>query len=366
MENKNLNIEADNLVSNEIDGEKIVPNNLVLSAGIYFGHRTQNWNPKMSKFIHSKRKGIHIIDVSKSMKALELTYKIIQNAAAKGATFVFVGTKKHAKEIIKEEAMRSNSFFVSERWLGGTLTNAKTIFSQIKELERLENLKARDYDSYTKKEALELEKKLQKLQRNFEGIREMRRQPNFMIVVDPEHDKIAVTEARRKGVKIIGVVDTDGNPDDVDLAIPANDDSVKSIRLILTVLADAIVTAKGGVAKLAYKNDVNFDLGGTPSRREIDFNPNQQRRFFEDRRFTNFEDKPERKYHRDSNSANRPEKRDHKPATLTEKNKRVTSSTNDEKPATRRRTTSDSNTHSQNAKAKPRTSAPKKAPAKKD
>lgn len=259
MKTENLDIPAEVTAVNE-EEIKIVPNNLVLMAGLYFGHKTQMWNPKMAKFIHSKRKGIHIIDVAKSIKALELTYKIINHSASKGAKFIFVGTKKHARAVVKEQALRSNSFYVAERWLGGTLTNNSTIFSRIKRLEHLEALKANNFATYTKKESVALEKELVKLEKNFDGIRLMKRQPNFMIVVDPVADKIAVTEARKKGVKIIGIVDTNGDPDLVDLAIPANDDSVKSIRLILTVLADAIVTAKGGTALLAYQNNENYNL----------------------------------------------------------------------------------------------------------
>ncbi|OYD26419.1 SSU ribosomal protein S2P [Mycoplasma testudineum] len=261
MEDKNLNVELKEKPSSINENDKIVSNELLLKAGIYFGHKTQVWNPKMAKFIHSKRKGIHILDVSKTIKAIEFAYKIVNEYAQKGATFIFVGTKKHAKEIVKEQALRTNSFFVSERWLGGTLTNQATIFKQLKKLTELEAAQAAGFPERTKKEALNDERALLKLQKNFEGIREMRRQPAFMIVVDPNNDTIAVQEARKKGVKIIGIVDSDGDPDLVDLPIPANDDSVKSIRLILTILADAIVQAKGGVVELAYQNKEEYDLG---------------------------------------------------------------------------------------------------------
>ncbi|VEU68298.1 30S ribosomal protein S2 [Mycoplasmopsis pulmonis] len=269
---------------------KIIPNSKFLEAGVYFGHRTQQWNPKMKKFIHSKRRGIHILDVSKTSKALEWAYKIINAAAAKGATFIFVGTKKHAKEIVKEQAQRTNSYYVTERWLGGTLTNSKTIFSRVRRLFDLEKMAENNFEGYTKKEGIEFKKELSKLQKNFEGIREMKTQPNFMIVVDPNVDRIAVKEARDKGVKIIGILDSDANPDFVDLGIPANDDSIKSISLILTVLADAIVNAKGGKDLFAYQDEANIIL---PEDKKID---SPQRSHFNNTRF----DQSSSREHRDS------------------------------------------------------------------
>ena len=175
--------------------------------------------------------------------------------AEKGASFIFVGTKKQAKDVIKEQAIRTESPYVNERWLGGTLTNSKTIFSRVRAMEDLENLAANNFEGYTKKEGILKRKELEKLQRNLNGIRHMQRIPQFMIVADPNEDLIAVKEARKRNIKVIGVIDTNTNPDLVDLGIPANDDSLKSLNLIITLLADAIIDARGGTLQYAYKTD---------------------------------------------------------------------------------------------------------------
>lgn len=234
---------------------QVVSINKLLEAGVYFGHKKDKWNPKMSPFIHGIKNGIHIIDVSKTHKAIEIAYKLIYKMAEKGASFIFVGTKKQAKDVIKEQAIRVNSPYVNERWLGGTLTNSKTIFSRVRAMEDLENLAERNFEGYTKKEGILMKKELEKLHRNLNGIRNMNRAPQFMIVADPNEDLIAVKEAKKKNVKVIGIIDTNTNPDLVDLGIPANDDSAKSINLIITLLADAIVETKGGKTQYAYQSD---------------------------------------------------------------------------------------------------------------
>lgn len=235
--------------------KEVVSINKLLEAGVYFGHKKDKWNPKMKPFIHSTKNGTHIIDVSKTHKALELAFKLLSKAAEKGSTFIFVGTKKHAKDVIKEQALRTNSAYVNERWLGGTLTNSKTIFSRMRVMEDLENLEKRGFEGYTKKEGILMKKELDKLHRNLNGIRPLVRTPQIMIVADPNEDLIAIKEARKKNVKVIGIIDTNTDPELVDLGIPANDDSVKSLNLIITILGDAIVHGKGGTTKYAYQPD---------------------------------------------------------------------------------------------------------------
>ena len=251
-----------NQVKNQVNEDKnqenqaqIISISKLLEAGVYFGHKKDRWNPKMAPFIHGVKNGIHIIDVMKTYKAIEVAYKLIYKMAEKGASFIFVGTKKQAKEVIKEQAIRTESPYVNERWLGGTLTNSKTIFSRVRAMEDLENLAANNFEGYTKKEGILKRKELEKLQRNLNGIRHMQRIPQFRIVADPNEDLIAVKEARKRNIKVIGVIDTNTNPDLVDLGIPANDDSLKSLNLIITLLADAIIDARGGTLQYAYKTD---------------------------------------------------------------------------------------------------------------
>lgn len=251
---ENLETNKNNLNSDKED-KQIISLNKLLEAGVYFGHKKEKWNPKMKPFIHGSKNGTHIIDVSKTYKALELAYKLLSKAAEKGSTFIFVGTKKQAKDVIKEQALRTNSSYVNERWLGGTLTNSRTIFSRIRIMEDLEELESRNFEGYTKKEGILKKKELDKLHKNLNGIRNLQRAPQFMIVADPNEDLIAVKEAKKKNVKIIGVIDTNTDPELVDLGIPANDDSTKSLNLIITILGDAIVSGKGGQTKYAYQSD---------------------------------------------------------------------------------------------------------------
>ncbi|TDV23292.1 small subunit ribosomal protein S2 [Mycoplasmopsis mustelae] len=235
----------------------IVSRTKLLEAGAYFGHKSHAWNPKMKEYLvpNKKNKGAHIIDIFKTQKYLEFAYSLINSLAAKNAKFIFVGTKKQAREAVKNAAERTNSFFVTERWLGGTLTNHETIMKRVSKMEKLEAKHATNFKGYTKKEALEFKKELDKLHRNLNGIRTMKYLPNVMIVADPLHDEIAVKEAKRKGIKVISLLDSNANPDSVDFGIPANDDSSKSIALIMTILADAITKAKGGEQLFAYQDD---------------------------------------------------------------------------------------------------------------
>ncbi|MBU4690103.1 30S ribosomal protein S2 [Mycoplasma sp. ES3157-GEN-MYC] len=241
----------------------IVSKDKLLEAGAYFGHKASLWNPKMKDYLYPQQKrGIHIINTSVTIQRLEFAYNLLYKFVSKNprAQFIFVGTKKQAKDTIKENALRTNSFYVTDRWLGGTLTNSSTIFSRVRTMEELEEKAQNGFEGYVKKEKLMFQKQLDKLHKNLNGIRKMRGLPTFMIVADPNEDEIAVKEARKKGVKVIGILDSNSNPDAVDFGIPANDDSAKSINLIITILADAIATARGGKAKYAYRSDSEVEL----------------------------------------------------------------------------------------------------------
>lgn len=263
--------------------KEIVSLNKLLEAGVYFGHKKDKWNPKMKPFIHGVKNGTHIIDVSKTYKAIELSFKLLSKAAEKGATFIFVGTKKQAKDVIKEQAIRTNSAYVNERWLGGTLTNSKTIFSRLRVMEDLEELEKRNFEGYTKKEGILKKKELEKLHRNLNGIRPLQRTPQFMIVANPNEDLIAIKEAKKKNVKVIGIIDTNTDPDLVDLGIPANDDSIKSLNLIITILGDAIVYGKGGQTKYAYQPDSLIELPQEERKSNPSYN-NQNQGFDNDKK----------------------------------------------------------------------------------
>ncbi|MGL4343458.1 MAG: 30S ribosomal protein S2 [Metamycoplasmataceae bacterium] len=251
----------EDIMSEENNEINIVSDAKLLEAGAYFGHRKNMWNPKMKQYIHSTKNGTHIIDIQKTQKALAFAFSFINKIAQKGGEFIFVGTKKQAKAITKEQALRSNSFYVSERWLGGTLTNRKTIFSRVRTMNDLEKLEELNWEGFTKKEGILKKKELIKLQKNLSGIRDMKNVPTIMIVADPMHDLIAIKEAKKsKDIKIIGITDTDCDPTLVDIPIPANDDSVKSLTLILTILADAIVKAKNGEVLFAFQPDEKIIL----------------------------------------------------------------------------------------------------------
>ncbi|MXR13304.1 30S ribosomal protein S2 [Mycoplasma flocculare] len=262
-----------NDISAENIGETlIISKQKLLEAGVYFGHKSSQWHPKMSQFLlKRKRNETHIIDVLKTQKMLEIAYKLVEKFAQKGAKFIFVGTKKQAKKVVEEQAIRTNSIYVSGRWLGGTLTNSRTILSRLKTMDDLEKQAANNFQGYTKKEILSKQKQLTKLQKNLNGIKGLKDVPLFsliMLVADPLKDIIAVKEARKKGIKIIGIIDSNVDPSLVDFGIPANDDSTKSITLIFTVLADAIASAKGGKKLFAYQPDEQISLPEDPEKEQ--------------------------------------------------------------------------------------------------
>ena len=224
----------------------VVSMSYLLEAGVHFGHQTKRWNPKMKEYIFGAREDIYIIDLEKTTKLLEEAYAELKKIADNGGTFLFVGTKKQAQEAAKEEALRSNSYYVTERWLGGTLTNFRTIRRRVKRLEEIENME-RDgkFEVLPKKEVIGLKKEYEKLNKILCGIREMSKLPNALIIVDPKKEINAIREARKLRIPVFGIVDTNCDPDDVDFVIPGNDDAVRSVKVILGVFNNAICEARG-------------------------------------------------------------------------------------------------------------------------
>ena len=233
----------------------------LLEAGAHFGHQTRRWNPKMKKYIYGARNGVYIIDLQKTVDLIIVAYKAMKEIVDNGGKVLFVGTKKQCKEAVEAEALRSGSFYITNRWLGGTLTNFKTIQGRIRFLKELERREEEgELDLLPKVEAAQLRKEKEKLAKNLEGIKEMRKVPNALFVIDPNIEHNAVAEARKLGVPIFGIIDTNSNPDLVDYVIPANDDAIRSVSLILAVIADAIVESKGGLPVVAYTKDEGEDI----------------------------------------------------------------------------------------------------------
>ena len=225
----------------------VVSMNYLLEAGVHFGHQTKRWNPKMKEYIFTSRDDIYIIDLQKTAKKIEEAYAALNKIAANGGKVLFVGTKKQAVEATKEEAARSNSFYVTERWLGGTLTNFRTIRKRVKRLEEIERMeKDGTFEVLPKKEVIGLKKEYDKLNKLLCGIRGMYKLPEAMIIVDPSKEDIAIKEARKLNIPVFGIVDTNCDPDMVDYVIPGNDDAIRAVKLILGVLNNAIVEANGG------------------------------------------------------------------------------------------------------------------------
>jgi len=219
----------------------------LLEAGVHFGHQTRRWNPKMAAYIFQERNGIYIIDLQKTVRKVDEAYKAVSNIVADGGEMLFVGTKKQAQESIKDEATRCGMYFVNERWLGGMLTNFKTIQSRIQRLKDLEKMEAEGtFEVLPKKEVAKLVHEKEKLQRNLGGIKEMKRPPAVLFVVDPRKERIAIQEARNLGIPIVAIVDTNCDPDEVDYVIPGNDDAIRAVKLIAGKMADAVLEAKQG------------------------------------------------------------------------------------------------------------------------
>ena len=220
----------------------------LLEAGCHFGHQTRKWNPKMKKYIFTDRNDIHIINLEDTSKKIDEAYVFIKEKVLAGANVLFVGTKKQASETVKQEAERSGMFYVNTRWLCGTLTNFTTIRKRIERMNKLNNMEALgDFDLLPKKEVIKLKAERDKLANNLSGIKDMTAIPGLIILVDPHIEHIAVQEAKRLGIPTVGIVDTNSDPDDVTVCIPANDDAIGSVKLIISALTDAILEAKGGV-----------------------------------------------------------------------------------------------------------------------
>ena len=233
----------------------VVSMSYLLEAGVHFGHQTKRWNPKMKEYIYTSRDEIYIIDLQKTAKKIDEAYAALKEIVANGGKVLFVGTRKQAQEAIKEEAIRSNSYYVTERWLGGTLTNFKTIRRRIRRLEEIEKMEADGtFDLLPKKEVIGLKKEYVKLDNLLCGIREMNKLPQALYIVDPSKEEIAIREARKLNIPVFGIVDTNCDPDMVDYVIPANDDAIRAVKLITSVMANAVIEANGGEI-INYAND---------------------------------------------------------------------------------------------------------------
>ncbi|MBQ3937876.1 MAG: 30S ribosomal protein S2 [Clostridia bacterium] len=220
----------------------------LLEAGVHFGHQTRRWNPKMKEYIFTERNGIYIIDLSKTVKKIDEAYNFVRDIAMNDGTVLFVGTKKQAQESIEQEAKRCEMFYVNQRWLGGLLTNFKTIQTRIAKLNQINKMEEDgDFDLLPKKEVVQLCALREKLMKNLGGIKEMKKLPSCLFVVDPRKEHIAVLEARTLGIPIVAIVDTNCDPDDVDYVIPGNDDAIRAVKLIASKMADAVLEGKQGV-----------------------------------------------------------------------------------------------------------------------
>ena len=220
----------------------------LLEAGVHFGHQTRRWNPKMAPYIFTERNGIYIIDLQKTVRKLEDAYNYVRDLSADNGTLLFVGTKKQAQDSIREEATRAGMPFVNARWLGGMLTNFKTIQNRIKRLQQLKAMKEDGtFDLLTKKEAAKLDLEIEKLEKFLGGITGMKKIPDAMFIVDPRKERIAVAEAHKLGIPIIAIVDTNCDPDEIDYVIPGNDDAIRAVRLISGAMADAVIEGRQGV-----------------------------------------------------------------------------------------------------------------------
>ncbi len=224
----------------------IVSMNYLLESGVHFGHQKRRWNPKMKEYIYTTRDDIYIIDLQKTAKKLEEAYVAMKQIAEEGGKFLFVGTKKQAQEACEEAAVRTNMYFVNERWLGGTLTNFKTIRSRVRRMDEIDKMETDGtFELLPKKEVIKIKKEYEKLDRNLRGIREMKKVPQALVIVDPRKEEIAIKEARILGIPVFGIVDTNCDPDLVDYVIPGNDDAVRAVKLMIGALANAIAEVNG-------------------------------------------------------------------------------------------------------------------------
>ena len=228
----------------------------LLEAGVHFGHQTRRWDPRMAPYIFTARNGIYIIDLQKTSKKIDEAYAVLKNIVDEGKSVIFVGTKKQAQECVKEEAERCGMYYVNQRWLGGMLTNFKTIRRRINRLKDLERMSTDGtFDVLPKKEVIGLKKEMEKLEANLGGIKDMTEVPGAMFVVDPKKERIAILEARKLGIPVIGLVDTNCNPEDVDYVIPGNDDAIRAIKLIIEAMANAVIESKQGESMVSASEE---------------------------------------------------------------------------------------------------------------
>ncbi len=235
----------------------------MLEAGVHFGHQTHRWNPKMKKFIFTERNGVHIVDLSQTVKLFRAAYECVKEVAGKGGRVLFVGTKRQAADIVEEEARRCGEFFVNQRWLGGTLTNFQTIKRSVERLRDLERMTTDGtMDLLPKKEALKLSREREKLEKSLGGIKDMKNLPKVVFIIDPAREDIAVREANRLGIPIVAITDTNCDPDRIDFPVPGNDDAIRSIKLFSAKIADAAIDGKAS-QQSQFQEDVREE-GGTP------------------------------------------------------------------------------------------------------
>ena len=261
----------------------------MLENGVHFGHQTRKWNPKMKQFIYTAKNGVYIIDLAKTQAKLEVAYNALKKIAEDGGKILFVGTKKQAQATILEEALRSGSFYINQRWLGGTMSNFRTIQKSIKKLLEIEEMEANGQLAvYTKKEQAVLLQKKERLENFLGGIKGMKKLPDAIFVVDPLEEHNAVAEARKLNIPVFALIDTNADPDLVDFPIPSNDDAVRSIKLMVGVIADAILEAKGGVLEVAHQED---ETAEDITMKDVIINVEQQAAEYERKRRQKFEER---------------------------------------------------------------------------
>ena len=281
----------------------IVSMKKMLENGVHFGHQTRRWNPKMKPFIYTSRNGGYIVDLNQTQAQIEAAYNELKAISERGGKVLFVGTKKQAAEVVEEQALRSGSFYVNKRWLGGLLTNFRTIQKRIKRLVEIEEMEASGkIEVYTKKEQANLRKEKAKLEGSLGGIKEMKKLPDALVVIDPKEEHNAIAEAKKLGIPVFAMLDTNCDPEDADFAIASNDDAVRSIKLVTTILADAIVDAKGGLLEMAYLDETEDDVTMEDVIKNVEAqiaeNERRRRQRNEERRKRNFERKNRRPFNK--------------------------------------------------------------------
>ncbi|RNM30993.1 30S ribosomal protein S2 [Erysipelothrix rhusiopathiae] len=296
----------------------------LLESGVHYGHQTRRWNPKMKPYIYAAKNRIYIIDLNKTQEKLDEAYAAMKDIAEKGGKLLIVGTKKQAQTIVLEEALRSGSFFINQRWLGGTLTNFRTIQKSIRRLVEIEEMEnSGSINVYTKKEVSLLLKEKDRLENFLGGIKEMKKLPDALFVVDPIEDANAVAEARKLGIPVFGIVDTNCDPNAVDYAIPGNDDAIRAIRTIVGLMADAMIEPKGGVLQVAYQDqdveDITMEDVIVNVEQQAAENDRRRRQRFEERRKRDDRRRQQRYTRTDRPTNNRDEKVEAKTETKTEK-----------------------------------------------